>query len=61
MCEAGIIFRGGSVLGRSTITVKEASNHAEDRCCRGKETGEGKVVRELTNLSQWEGLELDGH
>lgn len=59
-CEVGIIFRDGRVLGRSSVTLKEASNHAEDRHCRGKETREGKVAHKLAKHAQWEGLELDG-
>jgi len=58
--EVGIIFRDGKVLGRSSITTKKASNHAENRHCRTKETSEEKVVCELAKYTQWEGLEVDG-
>lgn len=59
-CEVGIIFRDGRVLGRSSITAKEASKCAEDRRCRGKETSEGRVVHELAKHAQWGGPKFDG-
>lgn len=42
------IFRNGRVLDD------------ECKCCRRKESEEGKVVHKLAKLTQKEGLELDG-
>lgn len=49
------------LLPTQTILEFCATKHAEDRHCKGKETGEGEMVPELVKQTQWEELEPDGH